>query len=306
MQVVYMVQQSSGAIDIASAEKLLKQSVNNAFNSYLYCLHFITQLALQVDLEEHRKKNKYLPTDDDRNFSTKFFKNPVIKFLIENSVFQSKLRKEKLHTLTDEEIVPVLYNQLKEFEPYKAYILDTENNLDSKSHKAIIHRIMNEFLCTNEYFDQHMEDVITTWADDEFIAKGLIEDIINDIPFSDLLNERYFEFSLTADEEEFVFTLLRYTISERDRFEKLIEPKLQNWELDRISIIDNILMRMALTEFLYLPTIPIKVSINEYLDISKLYSTPKSKEFINGVLDKVMIGLRNSGNIIKTGRGLIE
>jgi N utilization substance protein B len=165
---------------------------------------------------------------------------------------------------------------------------------------------MHDFLCANEYFDQHMEDVIPTWADDEYIAKGLLEDVTGAIPFPEYQGEKYFEFSLMADEEEFVFTLMRKTIEEKERFDKLIEPKLQNWELDRISIIDSILMRMAMTEFLYLPTIPLKVSINEYLDISKLYSTPKSKEFINGVLDNVMVDLKKSGAIIKTGRGLIE
>lgn len=306
MQVVYMVQQSSNTLDISTSEKLLKQSIHNAFNSYLYCLHFISQLALQVDLEAHRRKNKYLPTEKDINFSTKFFTNPVITFLLGNSALQSKLRKEKLLTLTDEEIVPVLYAQLKEFEPYKNYVADTADTPDAENHKTIVKLIMTDFLCTNEYFDQHMEDVFSTWADDEFIAKGLVEDIVDEIPFSELRNDKFFESSLTVDEEEFVFTLLRNTIEERDTYEKLIEPKLQNWELDRISIIDSILMRMAITEFLYLPTIPVKVSINEYLDISKLYSTPKSKEFINGVLDKVMLELKRNGEIVKTGRGLIE
>lgn len=93
---------------------------------------------------------------------------------------------------------------------------------------------------------------------------------------------------------------------EDKRFDKMVEAKLENWELDRISMIDRILMKMAITEFIHLSTIPVKVTINEYLDISKIYSTPKSKEFINGVLDKIMTELRSSGEIIKTGRGLVE
>lgn len=300
-----MVQQSGGTINEVAAQRLLKQTINNAFQSYLYCLHFITQLALQVDLEAHRRKNKYLPTEEDLNFPTKFFINPIITFLNTNQYFQSQLRKEKLLTLVDEEMIPVIYNQLKEFEPYKEYITE-DNALDNKTHKTIIKKIMNEFLCMNEYFDQHMEDVISTWADDEFIVKSLVEDVVNEIPFSNLRDERFFSLSLTAEEEEFAETLLSKTIAEKEKYESIIEPKLKNWEMDRISIIDSILMKMAITEFLFLPTIPVKVSINEYLDISKLYSTPKSKEFINGVLDKVMFELKNNGGIIKTGRGLIE
>lgn len=302
MQVVYMVQQSGGTISQSAAEKLLHQSINNAFNSYLYCLHFITQLALQVDLESHRRKNKYLPTEEDINFPVRLTQNPVIVFLNNNNFFQSKLKKEKLLTLTDEEILPVIYAQLKEFEPYKRYLISD----DLASEKEIIVQIMHEFLCLNEYFDQHMEDVIPTWADDEFIAKSMVEDVVEKIPFSDLLDHRYFEFSLTADEEEFAHTLLHKTVSESAAYDDLIQPKLQNWELERISLLDSIMMKMAITEFLYLPTIPVKVSINEYLDISKLYSTPKSREFINGVLDKVMYELKKNGGIVKTGRGLIQ
>lgn len=95
-------------------------------------------------------------------------------------------------------------------------------------------------------------------------------------------------------------------MQEDHRFDAMVEAKLEHWELDRISMIDRILMKMAITEFIHLPTIPVKVTINEYLDISKIYSTPKSKEFINGVLDKIMTELRASGEIIKTGRGLVE
>ena len=96
------------------------------------------------------------------------------------------------------------------------------------------------------------------------------------------------------------------TISEDSNYDEMIKPKLQNWELDRVSLIDKILMKMALTEFIHIPTVPTKVSINEYLDISKLYSTPRSREFINGILDKLMNEMKSSGKIIKTGRGLIE
>ena len=95
-------------------------------------------------------------------------------------------------------------------------------------------------------------------------------------------------------------------MEEDAHFDELIKSKLQNWELDRVSLIDRILMKMAITEFLFIPTIPIKVTINEYLDISKLYSTPKSREFINGILDKLMNEMKSNGQIIKTGRGLIE
>ncbi len=132
--------------------------------------------------------------------------------------------------------------------------------------------------------------------DDFFIVKHIGRD-----------NERQlFDFYITAEEEDFSETLLNKTISEDSNYDEMIKPKLQNWELDRVSLIDKILMKMALTEFIHIPTVPTKVSINEYLDISKLYSTPRSREFINGILDKLMNEMKSSGKIIKTGRGLIE
>ncbi|HET8964493.1 MAG TPA: transcription antitermination factor NusB, partial [Chitinophagales bacterium] len=131
-------------------------------------------------------------------------------------------------------------------------------------------------------------------------------EILKAIPYNSTNKPDLFEFKITAEEKNFSNQLLIKTMLEDERFDKMVEAKLENWELDRISMIDRILMKMAITEFIHLSTIPVKVTINEYLDISKIYSTPKSKEFINGVLDKIMTELRSSGEIIKTGRGLVE
>lgn len=301
MQTLY-VTACAGDADNRQAMQHLQKSIRNSHLAYLYGLHFLTELAQQVDLEAHIKRNKYLPTAEDLNFPVTFFSNSIIQGLIKNLYFQSRLKREKLTDLADEEYTKIIYQQLKEFQPYVHYVTaETTPEADKK----ILKDIFEQFLLKNEYFDEHMENCIPTWADDEFIVKGLMDEFFN-TPLTESNEKKLFDFHITEEESAFAENLVGKTLEENEHFDEMIKPKLQNWELERVSLIDRILMKMALTEFLHIPTIPTKVTINEYLDISKLYSTPRSREFINGILDKLMNEMKTSGKIVKTGRGLIE
>lgn len=302
MQTHY-VHSQVGDVKIEMSLQQLEQSIHNSYAAYLYCLHFMGRLAMQQDLEAHIKKNKYLPTDLDLNFTPKFFNNHIIKYLLQNQYFQSKLKREKLLTWDDEEIEKLIFQQLKEFGPFITYM---ESPQSEQADKKVLEELFRNFLLKNEYFDEHMENVVATWADDEFIVQGLMDEFFRTKQFDDDIERHLFDFMITEEEKQFAEDLLRLSIEHAVTFDRMIESKLHNWELDRVSLIDRILMKMAITEFLYMPTIPIKVTINEYLDISKAYSTPRSREFINGVLDKIMNELKSAGSIIKTGRGLIE
>lgn len=302
MQTHY-VHSQVGDVKIEMSLQQLEQSIHNSYAAYLYCLHFMGRLAMQQDLEAHIKKNKYLPTDLDLNFTPKFFNNHIIKYLLQNQYFQSKLKREKLLTWDDEEIEKLIFQQLKEFGPFITYM---ESPQSEQADKKVLEELFRNFLLKNEYFDEHMENVVATWADDEFIVQGLMDEFFRTKQFDDDVERHLFDFMITEEEKQFAEDLLRLSIEHAVTFDRMIESKLHNWELDRVSLIDRILMKMAITEFLYMPTIPIKVTINEYLDISKAYSTPRSREFINGVLDKIMNELKSAGSIIKTGRGLIE
>lgn len=300
MQTHYVFAQSDG-MQVPAAVQQLNQSIHNSYAAYLYCLHFISKLAMQQDLEAHIKKNKYLPSTDDLNFIPKFFNNQIIQFLLNNTYFQSRYRREKMQIDDEDEIEKLIYTQLKEFSPFHKY-MESENG----DEKKILEEIFRNFLLKNEYFDEHMENVIATWADDEFIVQGLMDEFFRAKIYSNNNEVHLFDFSITEEEKKFAEELVRLSIEHSEEFDNMIESKLHNWELDRVSLIDKILMKMALTEFMHMPTIPVKVTINEYLDISKTYSTPRSREFINGVLDKIMNELKASGTIIKSGRGLIE
>ena len=156
MQTLYIVS-STDNMDVRSALKQLNYSINNSHLAYLYGLHFITEMAHQVELEAHIKKNKYLPTEQDLNFPVKFFRNHLINTLWENQYFQSKLKKEKLLDWVDEEIVKMIYNQMKEFKPYEKYAAEVS---DETGDKKIVQEIFDNFLLKNEYFDEHMENVV--------------------------------------------------------------------------------------------------------------------------------------------------
>lgn len=301
MQTLY-VTACAGDADNRQAMQHLHKSIRNSHLAYLYVLHFITELAQQVDLEAHIKRNKYLPSAEDLNFPLTFFNNTVVQGLLKSNYFQSRLKREKLTEMVDEEYSKLIYQQLKEFTPYAQY---AASQPDAEADKKIIKDIFEQFLLKNEYFDEHMENCIPTWADDEFIVKGLMDEFMH-TELSIANEQKLFDFHISEEETVFAETLVRKTLDEQEHTDELIKPKLQNWELDRVSLIDRILMKMALTEFLHIPTIPTKVTINEYLDISKLYSTPRSREFINGILDKLMNEMKSSGRIVKTGRGLIE
>lgn len=303
MQVLYMVSQDQ-TLDVKAASRRLDENIRNTYRSFLYLLDVLIQIANQVAAESERRKSKYIPSDEDMHFNTALYDNPIMSYLRNSEDFKKQLKVEKLHYTDEEELIPAIYAELRELEEYQTY--KAQNAYTQEDHVRMLRTIVKKFLPENEAFDQYMEDMIPTWADDEQAVLPHAEDAIRHMPFSPASELKYFRYELPAEEVEFAHTLLEKAISDGDRFNQMIENRLQNWELDRVSVLDRILMRMALTEFIHLPTVPVKVSINEYLEISKHYSTPKSREFINGVLDKLMLELKAEGAILKTGRGLIE
>lgn len=303
MQTLYMVVQQ-GDMELSAAGKQLHQSIYNSYQAYLLNLQFLLWLSAQVEQEAAVKKNKYLPTEEDLNFTVRFCENRIVQYLRTSEAFRKAVQKELLQGMQDEEIIRGIYTQMKAYISYKKYVEKPESSAEED--KRFIFELYHGFLFKNEYFDDYMESCFGTWADDEFIVSGLLDECIEAIPPKESREHNLFTFRISEEEEEFAMTLLRKTLEEDKYYNSLIEPKLQHWELERVSLVDRLLMKMAVTEFLYLPTVPLKVTLNEYLDISKIYSTPRSREFINGVLDKVMNELKTEGKIVKTGRGLIE
>jgi N utilization substance protein B len=302
MQGVYAYQQDAFPNDEVAVNTVCK-SINAVYNIVLYNLLLFTKVAQHVLNVEISRSKKHLPTDDDRNFSIKFSTNQIATTIAANKLFNDTIKQRQLGKFDTDEVIRVVFNALYELNDYKLYSI-TETD-DMANDKAIIALLYNEVMLKNAVYENHIDEVFPNMTDDIELAKSITKDFIHDFgkkPFSHFIND----LTNTKDQEDFAADLFNRVKTENDFLQKLIEPHLENWEADRIAIIDMILMKLALAEILYFETIPIKVSMNEYIEVAKLYSTPKSKDFINGILDKTMKLLRHEGKIQKAGRGLME
>jgi N utilization substance protein B len=285
-----------------AALKALAQSVESTYNMVLLNLLIMIRLTQYVLLEEKIRKQKFLPTDEDLNFSTKLNQNIWLQDISNNQIFRAATKQRGLESTDTEELVRTIFKTLYEHPDYKIYTL-TEGNY-SETDKDMVSLIYNTMLASPMY-ESLMEEQFAAWHDDKELVQFITTEIIENLGKKPL-NSLIYEITHTNEQAQFAIDLFNKTLDDNEYLQSLIVPHLENWDPERVVLLDMIMMKMALTEILFFPTIPVKVSINEYIEISKQYSSPKSKDFINGILDKVMHLLRKEGKIVKTGRGLIE
>ncbi len=290
--------------DGALMQKKLLASIRDTGRAYLYHFLLMVEISDSVEREATIKAAKYLPTDKDRAFTRRFYHNALVAALRADQDFRKLVEKEKLSHLLDSEMVRLAYNLLKATETYQQYLTTASEDTTADRNMAL--SLFEEVLWQSEDVDQHLEDIFPTWEEDVEIVLPRVQHAIRSWKPGEPGTWTADCLELPSESRDFVLELLRLSLEHEEELEKLIKPKLENWELERVSLMDQILIRMALTELLYCDTIPVKVSINEYIDISKHYSTPRSKDFINGVLDNIMKNLQEEGRIRKRGRGLVE
>ncbi|MFK7903585.1 MAG: transcription antitermination factor NusB [Chitinophagales bacterium] len=287
------------------AERLFQKSVNNVYRLFLYQVLMITEVAKYVTEDKFKRSQKHLATEEDKNLSTRLWDNDIMQAIVNDEGFKRTVQIEKLKYLVEADVVKGLYKLLVEKPYYQQYISQTEPSL--KEDKKVLKLLFKEIMQESELYGDYLDDHFTNWMDDDETIESSITSLIlnfkilsNDAPIVALRRVRDWD-----EKVQFGKELLQHTLKYKEDLIALITPQLKNWELDRVSLIDVILLQLALSELLYFPTIPVKVSINEYIDISKSYSTPKSKDFINGILDKLMNTLKEEGRITKLGRGLV-
>ena len=303
MQTLYAFSQDEEQ-QIEWLRKNLYKSIYQSFELYLFNILVLIEVADYSRLDMEMRKSKYLPTEEDKMASPKLAQSSIVSFIKNNEQFNKLVKKYKLPHYLDQELIKKLFQKTFATDEYKQYLLETNTNI--KQDKKILEYIYNEIMLPDEDFLALLEEIFPTWLDDFdviiFSINATLEDIQKNKGFIKL--DEFVE--KLNDAENFAQEILDKTLSHSEQHTDLIAPKLKNWEVERIAVMDMILMKMALTEILDFPTIPLKVTMNEYIDISKKYSTPKSKEFINGVLDKLMKELKEEGKIYKSGRGLNE
>lgn len=288
---------------LKSHENHLVLSVERILDLYLYHLSLLGDLHFESLKEREDVRNKYFPTEDDLKPMTNFTSNRFLQAISNSETIKSLFSKKKISWQADFDLVKNMWRKLRNSAEYKDYLKIDRTTLQQD--KDFITWLAIELLAADELLQNHYEEINIHWVDDLYLVSGAIVKTIKDFqPSSGIkLPELYKD---EAEDKTFTVDLFRKTALRSQEYEDLVKNQAQNWELERIAMMDIILMKMAICEVLEFKEIPVKVSLNEYIEISKSFSTPKSNLFINGILDKLVAKFKADGKLIKTGRGLIE
>ncbi len=304
MQALYAFFQSDNN-DLGKGERELFVGINKIYDLYIYQLAFLLELQHVANVLSEDAKNKRLPTSNDLNPNLKFIENKFIAQLAENIHLKREINNRKISWNNEFELVKKVFNNIKVSDAYGKYMNVSDNSYQTD--KDFILDIFKEHIADFELVNHIYEEKNLNWGDDIYLVNPMVVKTIesfkeNSIPDFQLIPL----YKDKEEDEQFVKDLFRQTILQEPETKKLIADKTQNWEVERIAMMDVLLMKMALTEILYFSGIPVKVTLNEFIEISKMYSTPKSKIFINGILDKLLVDFKTEGKLNKIGRGLME
>lgn len=303
MQCIYALIQSKDN-SLEKQEKFLKVSIDNMYTLYLLMLSLLLELHQMATKHVAHSSKKYLADTNAFPDKEKFINNKLLVQLSEDESLKTILNNKKIKNwYLNEEYVKIIYKAIVSSKIYERYMLSTN---DSYEHdKDLIISLFKESIAPNEKIYEYFEDDKLTWVDDIPIVNTFLVKRLKKSKPSNANN--FFTPSLLKDEQDMVFAndLLVKTLLNNEKWEKEIEGKTPNWDKDRIAEIDYILLKMAICELLNFSSIPEKVTINEYLEIAKEYSTPKSSIFINGILDKLVKEYKANGKLQKIGRGLL-
>ncbi|MEZ5036324.1 MAG: transcription antitermination factor NusB [Chitinophagales bacterium] len=304
MQALYAFQ-SSDTQSTSDFEQYLIKSIQSVKEQYLFILLYIREIANYVEHDAHIKAKKYIQTETDKQFSTKLLSNTFVQYLNHNEEFQKEIKKSNTQLFINVDEVRKFYKKFSETATYKKYLQnDSEFNIEED--QKIISFLFNTVLLEDEHFLEIIEEFFINWNDDALLVVDAVREAIKKSKNELALHIGKQNVKSKIDElTKFGKDLFFNVIHKKEEYIGLIEPKLKNWETDRLAMLDVLIMRMALSEFIDFPSIPVKVTMNEYLDIAREYSTSKSKDFINGVLDKIMQELKAKNQLNKTGRGLL-
>jgi transcription antitermination protein NusB len=304
LQSLYAYHQSNSG-DIKQHEKHLLQSIESVHEMYIWMLSLISEVTSYAANDAEERANKHLPTADDLNADVKILTNRFVLSLKKNKDFLAGLKKYKVAWEFEPELIKSLFIILKNSDDYKGYLKKTGDTIQTD--KDIIKFIFKKVILKSSLAEQVFEDKFIYWPVDKDVLQALIAKTFKNFASDNFDQNKLAEVTGNWEEDrDFIVSLFENTIRYNTEYQQLISNKTQNWEPDRIAIMDTLLMKMAIAEFINFTSIPVKVTINEYLEISKEFSTPKSNSFINGILDKILFELKAEDKIKKIGRGLIE
>ncbi|MBY0244556.1 MAG: transcription antitermination factor NusB [Sphingobacteriaceae bacterium] len=291
--------------DISTHAKILMKNIDSVNEMYISMLSLLVEVTQYTAYDAEERLLKHLPNSEDLNPNTKLLHNKFAILLTQNPEYVSYVAKYRINWFSDPEFLKSIFVSLKASAEYKTYLSTEDDSLEQS--KEIMKFIFRKLILKNKNIVQAFEDKFINWEVDKEVMQGMVAKT-----FKQFTSENPFENKLipiSADWQEdgkFVEDLFIFTLRNDEKYQSIIAERTKNWESERIALMDTILMKMAICEMLNFPSIPVKVTINEYLELSKEYSTPKSNTFINGILDKILTDLKKDKSIIKTGRGLVE
>ena len=279
MQTLYSLESLEDSVNPGEPVKLLQKHFDQTRRLLIYLIYFLTEVARYSEKDAKNRASKHLPTQKDLEVNTKIAGNELLWKILEHKSYQQAVKIDKPELLDDAELLRRIYHDLVATDQYQQYI--TTESRDKKSEKDILEFVFTELMLPNDIFTSYVEEKFNNWDDDAEMTNMLV------LNFLSKPNGYNFQEILSQEKWQFAKSLLETTIEKKELSLEYIKPKLKNWEPDRIALLDMLLMRMGVCEFLFFETIPPKVTINEYIDIAKEYSTQQSGQFVNGILDNI-------------------
>ncbi len=292
MQTLYTLTTLQTDVKPGEPQKLLQRHFDQSKDLLQYFIYFISEVASYAETDSYSRRSKHLPSAEDLNVNTKIAGNELLWRIKEDVSIKEEWARSKPQQRIDRELVKKLYYQLTESDIYKLYISNPAR--DKKAEKEILDFILEDLMLPNEDFIAHLEERYSNWDDDSDMVVQLVKGYLAKPGSID------FNLMLSLDKAQFARELLKAVTEKQEHLETFIFPRLKNWDAERIAALDMILMKMGVAEFLYFETIPPKVTINEYIELAKEYSTQQSGQFINGILDNIHKDLVQQQKLHKT------
>lgn len=291
MQCLYAVETESGVIAEDKAVNLLKKYLEQTADLFTFTIYLITEVARYAETDARNKASKHLPSEKDLNVNTKISGNTLLWKILEQPAFQQAIKSRNLTSLLDQEIVRKIYLKLTETEIYHTYI--AQESREKKLEKELLSFIFTDLMMADDDITDYLEEHFVQWDDDSEMIYQMILNFLSKPTAFD------FQQIVGSEKTHYAISLLKTAIEKKDYTMELIVPKLKNWDSDRIAVLDMIMIRLGVCELLYFETIPAKVTLNEYIDIAKSYSTSQSGHFVNGIMDSIHKDLEAEGKLKK-------
>lgn len=289
--------------DIALAEKELLFSIDKTYDLYHYILLLILEVADIASEKIDQALQKRMPTPEDLNPKRRFIDNQVIAQIRKNKAFNDYVSSKKLSWVNYPHIPRILYSKMISWEIYEEYMLSEVHSYSAD--KKFIVNLLTKLFAESEDLESNLEEQSIYWNDDTEYVIVMIEKTLKKFKSDNSENAPLMPLYKNHEDEDFVKILFRKAILHTKQCSELIENNTTNWEVERIALMDILVMQLAITEIIEFPEIPVKVTLNEYIEIAKYYCTPKSSTFVNGILDNIVKEIREKGIFKKSGKGLI-